>query len=52
MRQMIGLGIHAIAMIGIVWALALAILVIGLPMAAAARGVAGLAQWFTDWVAR
>jgi hypothetical protein len=40
MRRAVGLRIHLIAMIGLVWAVGIAILVIGLPVAAAVRGIA------------
>jgi len=39
-RRATELLIHLVAMIGLVWLLAIAILVIGLPIAAAVRGVA------------
>jgi hypothetical protein len=46
MRRAVGLLFHLIGMIGLVWALAIVILVIGLPVAAAVRGIAAALRFF------
>jgi hypothetical protein len=45
MRRAVELLIHVIAMIGLVWGLAIAILIIGLPIAAAVRGLAAAVRF-------